>query len=348
MKKIMCFFVLMISVFSTTKVSASQNQYVNKSYIVINASNNKVIEGKDIHLVRSVASVSKIMTAIVAIENGNLDKEVTIKQEDIDTYGSSIYLQIGDKITLLDLVYGLMLRSGNDAAKAIARVVGGNVEGFASMMNEKALEIGMRNSTFTNPSGLDVNETGNLSTSYDLGILMSYALQNEIFLTISGTKEYKSSKGTWSNKNKLLRNYENTIAGKTGFTYKAKRTLVTAARENDTTLVVVTLDCGNDFNFHKFLYEKNFSTYETLKILDKGENYIQEYVVTCDKNIYVTIKKDDREEYSILHNIDYDYSKIFLLKGEDKEEVGRCNVSINTNSVNKKGLWDKIKDFFVR
>ena len=255
MKKLICFFVVLANMFvSKSDSSESYQQYVNKSYIVMNASNNEVIEGKEIHLVRSVASVSKIMSAIVAIENGNLDKEVSITSEDIDTYGSSVYLQVGEKISLKDLIYGLLLRSGNDASNAIARAVGGNVDGFVSLMNEKANEIGMKNSTFTNPSGLDVDEVGNLSTSYDLAILMSYCLKNETFLEISSTKEYKSNNRVWSNKNKLLRNYKYTIAGKTGFTYKAKRTLVTASRNKDTTFVVVTLDCGNDFNFHKFLY----------------------------------------------------------------------------------------------
>lgn len=346
MKKIMCFFVVLSSLFTSKSVSGGYEQYVNKSYIVLDASTNKVMEGKEINLIRSVASVSKIMTAIVAIEEGNLDKEVEITSEDIDTYGSSIYLQVGDKITLLDLVYGLMLRSGNDAAKTIARVVAGNVENFASLMNEKAIEIGMKNSTFTNPSGLDVNETGNLSTSYDLAILMSYAIKNETFLQISGSKEYKSNKGTWTNKNKLLRNYEKTIAGKTGFTYKAKRTLVTAAREDETTFVVVTLDCGNDFNFHKFLYERNFSKYLTKQILNEGENYIEDYIVTCNKNIYVMLEKEYLDSYSLLHEIRNDNSSVYLARNGEKEEIGSCNISKNENYRDKKSFWIKIKEWF--
>lgn len=342
----MCFFSIVLSLFTSKNVSNnSYAQYINKSYIVMNAINNEVIEGKNINLARSVASVSKIMSAIIAIENGNLEREVTITKEDIDTYGSSIYLQEGDKVTLLDLVYGLMLRSGNDAAKTIARVVGGNINKFAELMNNKAQEIGMKNSIFTNPSGLDVNEEGNISSSYDLALLMSYAIKNELFLKISGTKEYKSYKGIWSNKNKLLRNYNKTIAGKTGFTYKAKRTLVTAAKEDNTTFVVVTLDCGNDFNFHKFLYEKNFNLYKSEKVLEKGDNYFPNYIVTCNKEIYVNLKKDDLDKYSVLFSIEGDKTKVYLLNKEEKNEIGECQVKEN-NVINKKGLWDKIKDLF--
>lgn len=346
MKKIMCFFVLLSSILTNKSIDNSLQQYINKAYIVLDASTNKVIEGKDIHLIRSVASVSKIMTAIVAIENGNLDREIEIKKEDIDTYGSSIYLQVGDKISLMDLVYGLMLRSGNDAAKAIARVVGGSVENFAELMNDKAIAIGMKNSTFTNPSGLDVNETGNLSTSYDLAILMSYAIKNETFLKITGTKQYKSNKGMWENKNKLLRTYGKVIAGKTGFTYKAKRTLVTAAKEEETTFVVVTLDCGNDFNFHKFLYERNFSKYISKQILNKGNNYIEEYIVSCDKNIYVMLEREKMDEYSLVHEIRDSNSIVYLNKNEKKEKIASCSISKNENYSSKKSFWTKIKEWF--
>jgi len=346
MKRIMCFFVLLSSVIVNRNVSDnSYGQYVNKSYIVMDANSNKVIEGKEINLVRSVASVSKIMTAIVAIENGDLDREVTITNEDIDTYGSSIYLQKGDKLTILDLLYGLMLRSGNDAANAISRVVGNGNDNFINMMNDKASEIGMKNSTFTNPSGLDVNETGNLSTSYDLALLMSYALKNETFLKISGAKDYKSNKGVWGNKNKLLRNYKYTIAGKTGFTYKAKRTLVSASRKEDTTLVVVTLDCGNDFNFHKFLYERNFEKYETINILESGINVFEEYLVTCNKDISIFIEKSKKETYSLLYSIKEGGVDIYLEDGSSKIEIGNCSVSINKKEY-KLNLLEKIKNLF--
>ena len=346
MKKIISFLTLLASFFVSGDVKESYAQYVNKSYIVMNATNAEVVEGKNINLVRSVASVSKIMTAIVAIENSDLNKEITIEKEDINTYGSSIYLQEGDQISLLDLVYGLMLRSGNDASKAIARSVGGSVDSFIKMMNDTAKRLGMKNSVFNNPSGLDVDEIGNLSTSYDLALLMSYAIKNETFLEISGTKEYKSYKGIWSNKNKLLRNYKNTIAGKTGFTYKAKRTLVTAARSDDTTFVVVTLDCGNDFNFHKFLYEKNFNKYSSYLILQKGDNFFDEYVVNCNDNIYVTLEKEKLDDYKILNKINKEKASVYLLENDVKKEVGKCNIKRVDNNKNKLSFIDRIRKMF--
>ena len=343
----MCFFILASSIFVNKNVNGTSEQYINKSYIVLNALNNQMIEGKDVHLVRSVASVSKIMTAIVAIEKGDLNTEVIIEKEDIDTYGSSIYLKEGDKITLIDLVYGLMLRSGNDAAKTIARVVGGSVEKFALMMNDKAIEIGMKNSTFTNPSGLDVNETGNLSTSYDLALLMSYAIKNETFLHISGTKQYKGATGVWANKNKLLNTYNKTISGKTGFTYKAKRTLVTAAKDKGNIFVVVSLDCGNDFNFHRYLYEKNFKEYTTLKVLDKGDNFIDNYQIVCKEAIYVTVEESNVDNYSIIHHLQGDKSQIYLKSGEKQLKIGECEAKTVKNPQQKIGLWGKLKKIFI-
>ena len=346
MKIIMCFFIFLSSIFVNKNVNSVSNQYVNKSYIVLNALNNEMLEGKDVHLQRSVASVSKIMTAVVAIESGLLDKEVTIVKEDLDTYGSSVYLKEGNKISLRDLVYGLMLRSGNDAALAIARFVGGNVEKFVEMMNVKASKIGLINSVFNNPSGLDVGEVGNLSTSYDLALLMSYAIKNETFLNISSTKEYKSDIGLWTNKNKLLRTYNKIIAGKTGFTYKAKRTLVTAAKDDESVFVVVTLDCGNDFNYHRYLYERSFQQYKSFKLLSVGENYIDEYLLLCKNDIYVTLKNQNLEKYSVIHEIAEDKSSVYLAYEGNSKLVGECGVEKISTSKRKQSIFEKIIDWF--
>ena len=347
MKKIACFLVILANMFVSKSVNnEGYNQYINKSYIVMNATNNEIIEGKDVNLIRSVASVSKIMTAIVAIEEGDLDKEVTISKEDIDTYGSSIYLQENQKIKLIDLLYGLMLRSGNDDSNAIARAVGGTREHFIEMMNNKAKQIGMKNSTFNNPSGLDVDETGNLSTSYDLALLMSYAIKNNTFLKISSSKEYKNDKFVWSNKNKLLKTYKYTIAGKTGFTYKAKRTLVTAARKDETTFVIVSLDCGNDFNFHKFLYERNFEKYESKLLLEKGDNYLEEYDVVCENDVYVTINKNEIDEYSLVYKLKDSKARVYLMTNDSEKEVATCSFKVLDTKMSKKSFIKRIKDWF--
>ena len=153
-----------------------------------------------------------------------------------------------------------MLRSGNDAALAIAKYVGGDVETFVKMLNEKAREIGMKNTTFNNPSGLD-EKKGNMSTAYDMALLMSYAIKNDEFKKIVGTKKHTVKTNmnyySWTNKNKLLFNYKYTTGGKTGFTEIARRTLVTSASKNNINLVAVTLNDGNDFYDHINMYEEN-------------------------------------------------------------------------------------------
>ena len=172
---------------------------------------NRILYAENIHEVRSVASISKIMTAALAVESGKLDEKVVVGDEILSAYGSAIYIKVGEELTLRDLVYGLMLRSGNDAALAIAKYVGGDVDTFVQMMNDKAKKIGMKNTTFNNPSGLD-EEAGNFSTAYDMAILTSYAMQLKIYREIVKTKQYKlqTNKNTyvWNNKNKLLKLYD--------------------------------------------------------------------------------------------------------------------------------------------
>ncbi len=242
-----------------------------RSAIMIDSDNNRILYSKNINEKKSVASISKIMTAVLAIESGKLDEYVIIGDEIDKSYGSGIYIKKGEKIKLKDLVYGLMLRSGNDAANAIAYFVG--KEKFVEMMNKKAEEIGMKNTTFNNPSGLD-EEEGNYSTAYDMAILTSYAMKLIDFQEIVGTKNYylKTNKNTyyWINKNKLLFTYNYTTGGKTGFTVKARRTLVTTASKDNLNLVVVTLNDGNDFKDHRDLFEYGFNNYTNIKLLNNG------------------------------------------------------------------------------
>ena len=155
MKKLIIFLFILLIPF---KINALETSAI--SAILMDLDNNRILYADNIHNVRSVASISKIMTAILAVESGKLDDTVTIGEEIKEAYGSGIYIQVGEKMILRDLVYGLMLRSGNDAAVAIAKYVGGDVNKFVEMMNEKAKEIGMKNTTFNNPSGLD-QEKGN-------------------------------------------------------------------------------------------------------------------------------------------------------------------------------------------
>lgn len=342
MKKVMCFFIMLTSMLTQNK-NVNNTKYYVKSYIVLDFNSGKVLEGKDINLVRSVASISKIMTAIVAIENSKLDDYVEVNEDILKAYGSSIYLKIGEVVKMEDLLYGLMLRSGNDAAVTIARGVSGNISDFVALMNEKAKKIGMNNSTFNNPSGLDIDDAGNLSTSYDMSILMKYALNNEIFRRITSTKEYKSNgHGVWTNKNRLLREYSNTSGGKTGFTTKARRTLVTSAKKDSTELIVVTLDCGGDFSFHKELYEKYFSKYKTFNLLNKGVNYINDYELNCETNISILLEKDLIKSSEILYEIRNEETEVSLITNNEKNSIGVCKSKKIENYKKKKNWFKRI------
>ena len=258
MKKII-FILLILFPLKVIGLSAS-------SVTIMDMDTKRVLYGYNQNDVRLIASISKIMTSLVTINNSNIKDIVKIDESVLKSYGSGIYVEVGEKMKLEDLLYGLMLRSGNDAAIQIANYVGGSMDGFVQLMNETANSLGMKKTKFINSSGLENEDgIGNMSTSYDMAILMSEAMKNETFKTIVGTKErlVKTNYKTylWHNKNKLLKTYEYCTGGKTGFTEKARRTLVTTASKDNMNLVVVTLNDPNDFSNHKKLYEENFNKY---------------------------------------------------------------------------------------
>lgn len=354
MKKLWLLLILLIP-FKIRAISA-------QSYIVIDKESNRILEGSNYYDSHLIASTTKIMTAIIAIENKSLDEKVVVSKEVLKAYGSNIYIEVGEKLTLKDLLYGLMLRSGNDAAIEISRVVAGNMDNMAKLMNEKAKALNMTNTLFINASGLENEEgLGNKSTAYDMALLMSYALKNKVFTQIIGTENYKTQSSyksyVWHNKNKLLYSYEYCIGGKTGFTKKARRTLVTAAKKEDKTLVVVTLNDPDDFADHKALYEKNFKKYNLVKVLDKNSfkidtqgTYDQVYLkndlkvlLTSDeeKNIkinYDLVKKDSYEDNETVGSV------VVKLKGKviAKEDIlARKNEKIQEN------FWRKVLDFLM-
>lgn len=227
--------------------------------VLIEQKTGEVLYEKKAHEIQSIASITKLMTAIIAIESGKMDDVAVTSRRAIYTEGSSIYLEQGEKMTIKDLVYGLMLRSGNDAAVVISEHIGGSVEGFVYLMNEKASWLGMTNTKFANPHGLEDND--HYSTAYDMALLMRYAMNNELFVEISGTTAYQASNRSysWINKNKLLTSlYDFCTGGKTGFTRKAGRTLVTSAKKNDDNLIAVTLNAPDDWNDHIRMFEWGF------------------------------------------------------------------------------------------
>ena len=233
----------------------------------------RVLVSKNMNKKKLIASTTKIMTGIIAVESGKLNKTVTVTDKVLESYGSNIYLSIGEKMKLKDMVYGLMMQSGNDAALMIADYLGGE-EKFVKMMNKKAKQIGMKNTTFSNPHGLD-EKTKNYSTAYDMALLMRYANSNPTFRKITVCKKHtvKTDEKTyvWTNKNKLLYTYKYTTGGKTGYTNKARRTLVTSASNGNLDLIAVTLNDPNDFKNHKELYEYAFKNYSMEKIFNRNK-----------------------------------------------------------------------------
>jgi len=242
--------------------------------VVMDADSGRVLYEHNAHEKRLIASITKLMTALVALESGHDGKElVTIRPEWAGVEGSSIYLQAGEQVSLETLLYGMLLRSGNDAAMAAAGYCGGSVESFVQQMNEKAAQLGMENSCFANPSGL--NDDSHYSTAYDMALLARACLKNEALSKIAATKSITLGTRTFTNHNKLLWRYDGCIGLKTGYTEKAGRTLVTAARRDSMTLICVTLNAPNDWADHTALYDECFARYRHTKLAKAGEPLVR-------------------------------------------------------------------------
>lgn len=295
------------------------------------------------------------MTCIIALENKDIDSLVTVDESINKSYGSGIYITVGEHLKLIDLLYGLMLRSGNDAAIMISTYVAGTEEDFVKLMNKKAQEIGMKNTIFYNSSGLDNNTRGNLSTAYDMALITRYAMQNETYRKIVSTKKYtvKTDLKTyiWHNKNKLL-NYDYITGGKTGYTEKAKRTLVSSASKDNLNLVVVTIKDTDDWNTHISLYENAFNTYKSYKILNKKtfsvpkDNYYDNLYIKEDFNLL--LKKE--ETHNLISHIKLEKKKNYQtgdIVGTnylylDDTLVGKVNIYAKSNDKNTSFI-DKLK-----
>lgn len=334
--------ILLFLIFVPIKINALDVS--SKSAILMDEDSGRIIYAKDVDSKRLIASTTKIMTAILAIESNKLNDKVIIKEDILKAYGSNIYISIGEEILLKDLIYGLMLRSGNDAAIAISSYVSKNTDDFVILMNKKAEEIGMTNTYFCNPHGLD-EKCENISTARDMALLTKYANKNKIYKKIVGTKRYiaKTNLKTydWYNKNKLLSTYEYTTGGKTGFTKKARRTLVSSATKGDINLIAVTLNDPNDFATHKKLYEYGFDNYKKYLIISKKEFKLKnEYYdnLYINSNIYYLLKNDEIDNIYVKYKLD----KIDTPKNGDK--VGIVEVYIGNKKIITNDIFIKVKN----
>jgi D-alanyl-D-alanine carboxypeptidase len=240
-----------------------------KKAIVIDATTGRCLYEKDADSRSLIASTTKIMTALVVCEQCNVLDRMKIPKEAVGIEGSSMYLKEGEILTLQELLYGMMLHSGNDAATALAIYCGGTVEGFAELMNDKARLLGMKGSHFVNPHGLDAPE--HYSTARDLAILAAYAMKNPIFAQTVSTKTVKVGERALRNHNKLLWQVEGADGVKTGYTKAAGRLLVSSAERQGRRLVAVTIDDGNDWVDHAHLLNKGFGDYQLCQIIAEGQ-----------------------------------------------------------------------------
>ncbi|UII54692.1 D-alanyl-D-alanine carboxypeptidase [Cytobacillus spongiae] len=319
--------------------------------VLIEQESGRILYEKEANTKMRIASITKIMTAIIAIESGKMDEMVKVSEKAVRTEGSSVYLKPGEKIKLEDLVYGLMLRSGNDAAVAIAEHVGGSLDGFVYLMNQKANEIGMSNTHFANPHGLDDHEN-HLSTAFDMALLTRYAMENEVYQRISGTEVHKAPNPTekwdrvWKNKNRLLTQlYDYCTGGKTGYTKRAKRTLVSTASKEEMNLIAVTLNAPDDWNDHIAMYESAFKTYDMAEILEEGDlsvevdDFYQDKLIIKQPYVY-PVKGDERELFRVEYKLQKPQDD-----WEDGKEVptvvGRAIIYLDEKPIHQSSIYFK-------
>lgn len=289
-KKLICLFLTLVIVVpamaSRTVVAHAEPSVSAASAVLIEADTGRVLYEKNAHERRSMASTTKIMTAMLVLESEELERVVDITQEMVQVEGSSMGLLAGDQVTLETLAYGILLESGNDAANAAAITLGGTVEGFVEMMNQRAAALGLEDTHFVTPSGLDAEE--HYTTAYDLALLGAAAMRLPQFAEIVSQSSAKvefvnpPTVRTLYNHNRLLKEMEGCDGVKTGFTKKSGRCLVTSCQRNGVHLIAVTLNAPDDWDDHKALMEYGFSQTEPVH-LDAGDFEVQIPVVGSEE-----------------------------------------------------------------
>lgn len=375
MKKSVCVILSVLLLFSFPVVvnaeSDSEPSISAEAYILYCADNGQIINSKNENKKMKPASTTKIMTSLIALEeSASSNKKVTFTDEMV-AEGSSMYLKVGEQVTLEDLATGMMMSSGNDAANATALTVSGSIENFAEHMNTRAKQIGMNDTHFVTPSGLD--DENHYSTAYDLALLMTYALENEDFAELTSQKsatvdfiEPESKKVTYSNHNRLLSLYEYCTGGKTGYTMAAGRCLVSSAKKDGLTLVCVTLNDRNDWNDHIALYDYGFEKYSCY-CSDDSNFYADipcvggksdKVAVTGEKDTSIVVESEDKskieqkiyadsflyapiEKNYVVGRIDY------LIDGKIVSSVNLVAVEKIENKKENKNIFTKIKELFT-
>lgn len=332
---------------------------------VIDANSGRLLYSKNENAKLAMASTTKIVTALTVLDNcTDIDREINVHNDAVGIPGTSIYLKHGEKLTVKELLYGMMLPSGNDAATALAYHVGGTIEHFCELMEKKAIECGAYNSSFSNPHGLDDDQ--HYTTAYDLAKITARALENETFREIVTTKATRikgSSEGAYrylKNKNKLLNTLDGCIGVKTGYTGNAGRCLVSACERNTFRIVCVVLNCGPMFEessslieqaYDNYKYTELFPGYKVIRSLPVIGGKEEAVKVFSRKGFYYPLTKDEAQK------IEYKYVLPNGLKAPvNKDEVvGEVEIYLHNhllfsekiytmNSIKKIGVWSNIED----
>lgn len=303
MKKYISFFLIFLLLF-TIPISASA---ADGAFLIMDGRTRTVLEESNGYLTLPMASTTKIMSAIVTIESVDLNEFVVIPKQAAGVEGTSLYIKAGEKYTVEELLYGLLLRSANDCAEALAWYVGKqDRQVFIDMMNTKAKELGLKNTRFANPSGLP--EKGHYTTAYELALIMVHAMKNEAFRKITASKQYRIKDQMVLNHNKLLKLYEGCIGGKTGYTIAAGRCLVSVAERKGGRLICVTLGRRDDWNIHTNAYEKWFGKLNAHILEEKAAFSLEMKVAgggtvfakNCDKVTAKLFKKPDSIQKKVI------------------------------------------------
>ena len=342
----LCALILLSSLFllCTVQLIASAEEHPDaisaRAACLLEAGRCEQLYGKNENLRLPMASTTKIVTCLVALEHANLDEIVTVDARACGVEGSSLYLKVGEKMTVLDLLYGLMLRSANDAAEAIALYLSGSIEGFCELMNDKARALGLSDTHFDNPHGLDSPQ--HYTTARELAIISASAMQNDTFRQIVKTKRHLIARGTESarllvNHNRLLSLYDGAVGIKTGFTRKCGRTLVGAAEREGVTLISVTLDAPCDWSDHKALFDYGFSQMERRVLVSEGEYAYDLPVIGADAD---TLRVMNTEGFTHIAHRDEPNARIeitiprYLVAPIEKgATVGKIRVKLSDGTV---------------
>ncbi len=309
-----------------------------KAMCVLESRSKRILYSKNENAKLPMASTTKVVTAITVLQNcNNLTEFIQVDDHAVGVEGTSIYLRQGEMLTIKDLLYGLMLRSGNDAATALAIHVAGSVTNFAKAMNALAKTVGANNSNFTNPHGLD--DADHYTTAYDLALITAYALKNPIFKEIVSTKSYvidatnKSDKRFLTNKNRLLSSLEGCCGVKTGFTSRAGRCLVSACEREDFQAVCVILNCGPMFEESSNLLNSVYEEYSNQLIIDKNKEIYNEYIIDdkqgklylyTEENFYYPLNNGEKDKLKIKYNVKLD-------DATENCEVGEIDIYLNNH-----------------